>query len=158
MAAPFGSRGGTIPEHPTPQSPPTQTPSCQADRPLSSDGYDSHRQALAFSADYPWLLRRLVCVCVRREVGAEEALAIGLANRVVPPGMALQEAQHIAAELSTLPQACMRADREATMRQWGASEGEALHSEWAIGRRVLDEARAGAGRFSRGEGRGGSRL
>src|ERR1700759_2943312 len=46
-----------------------------------------------------------------RAVGADEALAMGLANRVVPKGQARQGAEELAAALSSLPQQCMRSDR-----------------------------------------------
>lgn len=46
-----------------------------------------------------------------RAVAAEEAKAIGLANRVVPSGAALQAAQELAESLAQLPQECLRSDR-----------------------------------------------
>ena len=54
-----------------------------------------------------------------RAVDAAEALAMGLANRVVPKGQARQRAQELAAELAKLPQQCMRSDRLSTLNQWG---------------------------------------
>src|SRR4029453_1060805 len=46
-----------------------------------------------------------------RPGGAEEALRVGLANRVVPDGQARPAAEALAADIARFPQACMRADR-----------------------------------------------
>ena len=92
-----------------------------------------------------------------RPVGAEEALTWGLANRVVPRGQALAEAQSLAAELTRFPQVCLRADRMSCHRQWDLDLAEALRNEAIEGDRPLrEEARRGAGRFADGLGRQGS--
>ncbi|KXS93731.1 hypothetical protein AC579_2179 [Pseudocercospora musae] len=46
-----------------------------------------------------------------RAVGAEEALRMGLANRIVPKGKALEEALVLAESLLKFPQLCMNLDR-----------------------------------------------
>jgi enoyl-CoA hydratase len=95
------------------------------------------------------LSRALDLILTGRAVGAEEALAIGLANRVVPPGTAREAAEELGRELAAFPQATLRADR------LSAYEGS-LEAELARGAKVLDEARRGAERFTAGEGRHGA--
>jgi enoyl-CoA hydratase len=91
-----------------------------------------------------------------RSVEAPEALAMGLANRVVPKGQARQAAEALAAELAALPQQCMRADRLSALGQWGMSEADAIDVEFGSLTRVAAEALEGAGRFAAGEGRHGA--
>jgi enoyl-CoA hydratase len=92
-----------------------------------------------------------------RPVGADEALAWGLANRVVPHGQARAEAQSLAAEIARFPQVCLRADRMSCHRQWGLELTEALRNEAIEGYRPLrEEAHRGASRFSDGLGRHGT--
>lgn len=90
-----------------------------------------------------------------RQVGAEEALRIGLANRVVPSGQSRDAALALARELAAFPQATMRADRESAYAQWDLPLGEALHQEWQRGRARIPDALQGAARFAGGEGRHG---
>ena len=73
-----------------------------------------------------------------RPVDADEALAIGLVNRVVPDHGALVAATQLAQELCELPQACLRGDRRSAFEQWGLTEQEAMTNEFAIGKQVLD--------------------
>nr|MBA3545441.1 enoyl-CoA hydratase [Nannocystis sp.] len=87
----------------------------------------------------------------------EEALAIGLVNRVVPHGQARAAAEALAAELAAFPQVCMRADRSSAYEQWDRSESAALINEAHHGAAALDhEALAGARRFAGGAGRHGA--
>jgi enoyl-CoA hydratase len=92
-----------------------------------------------------------------RAVDAAEALAFGLANRVVPAGESLAAAQALAAELAALPQTCLRHDRLSVLEQEGLDEEAALRAEFAHGQVSLAaDALAGAARFTAGAGRGGA--
>lgn len=102
--------------------------------------------------------RAMDLILTGRGVDAQEALAIGLANRVVPTGQARSAAETLAAELAKLPQQCLRADRLSTMGQWGLPEVEALDAEFASLSRVAAESLAGAKRFSDGAGRHGTMV
>jgi enoyl-CoA hydratase len=95
-----------------------------------------------------------------RAVGAAEALAIGLVDRVVPDGSARSRAVELAVELAALPQACLRNDRLSAIEQWGLPEPEAMANEFRRGLATLasGETVAGAGRFAAGEGRHGGTL
>lgn len=100
--------------------------------------------------------RAMDMILTGRAVGAEEALAIGLANRLVPKGSARQAAEDLAAELARSPQGCMRADRLSALRQWGHSEMAAMDFEFGSLSRVAAESIAGARRFADGAGRHGT--
>jgi enoyl-CoA hydratase len=100
--------------------------------------------------------RALDLILTGRAVDAEEALAMGLINRVVDLGMARQEATALAHQLARLPQAALRGDRLSAYEQWDLPLPEALRNELARGAPALDEARAGAARFAAGSGRHGA--
>ncbi|MBS4728769.1 crotonase/enoyl-CoA hydratase family protein [Mycobacterium sp. SM1] len=100
--------------------------------------------------------RAMDMILTGRAVAAGEALAIGLANRVVPKGQARQAAEELATQLASLPQQCLRSDRLSALRQWGQTEAEALDVEFASISRVAAEAMEGASRFSAGAGRHGA--
>jgi enoyl-CoA hydratase len=99
--------------------------------------------------------RALDLILTGRPVGSEEALAIGLANRVVAPGEARAAAEALAREIAALPQACLRSDRRSVYDALGADELMALSQEFRHGQSVLAEAVRGAGRFAAGAGRHG---
>ncbi|OBF89022.1 enoyl-CoA hydratase [Mycobacterium sp. 852002-51163_SCH5372311] len=100
--------------------------------------------------------RAMDMILTGRGVKADEALAMGLANRVVPKGQARQAAEELAAQLAALPQQCMRSDRLSALHQWGLPEPQAIDAEFASISRVAAEAMAGAGRFAAGAGRHGA--
>ena len=101
--------------------------------------------------------RALDLILTGRAVQAEEALAIGLANRLAEPGQALDAALALAQEIAQFPQTCLRHDRLSALEQWDLDWDQATQNEFRHGRASLDasEARAGAERFTRGEGRHG---
>ena len=92
--------------------------------------------------------RALDLILTGRPVGAEEALAIGLADRIVPDGAARAAAEGLALQLAEQPQPTMRSDRLSVYENLGRPLDEALAREFARGSQVLDEARRGAERFS----------
>ncbi|WP_163712424.1 crotonase/enoyl-CoA hydratase family protein [Mycobacterium timonense] len=100
--------------------------------------------------------RAMDMILTGRAVAADEAQAIGLANRVVPKGQSRRAAEELAAQLAALPQQCLRSDRLSVLHQWGATESEALDVEFASISRVAAEANEGAGRFAAGAGRHGA--
>ncbi len=101
--------------------------------------------------------RALDMLLTGRPVHAEEALAAGLANRVVPSGESRAAAEELAARIAAFPQAALRSDRLSAYLQHGLPLEEALRveSECAEEAKAL-EARPGAARFAAGEGRHGS--
>jgi enoyl-CoA hydratase len=101
--------------------------------------------------------RALDLILTGRAVGAEEALAYGLANRVVAEGEARAAAEELAAQIAAFPQTCLRNDRLSSYEQWGLPLAEALRNECRHGQVSLasGEAEAGAGRFRDGDGRHG---
>ncbi len=104
--------------------------------------------------------RAMDLILTGRAVDAAEALSIGLVNRVVPPGHALDAAVDLARELIRLPQQCLRNDRLSAIEQWDLDEEAAWRNELARGVDSLasGEAAAGARRFSAGEGRAGAAV
>jgi enoyl-CoA hydratase len=92
-----------------------------------------------------------------RGVSGDEAKAMGLVNRLTPPGKALDGALELARELSRFPQRCLRSDRLSSYRQWSLDLDAALREETWLGREVIGsgETREGASRFASGAGRHG---
>ena len=100
--------------------------------------------------------RALDLILTGRAVDAQEALSMGLVNRVVDDGQALTAAQALAAQIAGFPQACMRADRASALAQWGLPMNQALQQEGAHGYPIVhDEGVHGAARFASGAGRHG---
>lgn len=100
--------------------------------------------------------RAMDMILTGRPVGAREALAIGLANRVVPDGTTREAAEALALEIASFPAICMRADRMSAIHQWDLDLDAALRAEGRGGTPALHaEAGAGAARFAGGKGRHG---
>jgi enoyl-CoA hydratase len=93
-----------------------------------------------------------------RGVSGEEARAIGLANRLVEPGHALQEAMRLAHEIAAAPQAALRSDRLSSYGQWSRSLEEALADEYDHGMSTLQtgELFSGLDRYASGAWREGN--
>ncbi|KAK6522327.1 hypothetical protein TWF281_002892 [Arthrobotrys megalospora] len=103
--------------------------------------------------------RALDMILTGRPVSATEALQMGLANRVVPKGKALEEAEGIAKQLLAFPQECMNKDRNSTYyAAYNANSfGDAMKYEFENGVKVIsEESVMGAKRFSSGVGRHGA--
>ncbi len=92
-----------------------------------------------------------------RGVSGEEAVRMGLANRLVAHGAALDAAIALASVIAALPQRCLRSDRRSSFDQWGLTFDEALANETELGLATIrsGETLEGAARFAAGEGRHG---
>jgi enoyl-CoA hydratase len=101
--------------------------------------------------------RALELILTGRPVPADEALRIGLVERVTAPGQALEEARKVARDIASFPQRAMRADRRSVYEQWPLSFDEAARAEHRGGVEALasGEAQEGARRFVEGQGRHG---
>jgi enoyl-CoA hydratase len=99
--------------------------------------------------------RALDMVLSGRPVTADEALRMGLANRVVPEGAARRAAEELALELARFPQTCMREDRLSLHESLGLGFAAAMANEFEHGVRSLAEVQTGLERFRGGEGRHG---
>jgi enoyl-CoA hydratase len=103
------------------------------------------------------LSRALDLILTGRPVKAEEALSMGLVNRIVPKGRARDEALKLADEIAAFPQICLREDRMSAYEQFDLTLTDALANEFSHGLKSLEAgAAAGAMRFASGEGRHGS--
>jgi enoyl-CoA hydratase len=92
-----------------------------------------------------------------RGVSGEEALRMGLANRLVPPGRALAEAVTLAREVASRPQGALRHDRLSSYEQWSLALDEALLGEFRHGVAALEtgELRSGLENYASGGWRRG---
>jgi len=92
-----------------------------------------------------------------RGVRAQEALIMGLINRVAPAGHARDVAEALAHEIAKFPQTCMREDRLSAYQQFDLSLPDALANEFRHGLRSLEaDFQTGAQKFASGAGRHGS--
>jgi enoyl-CoA hydratase len=100
--------------------------------------------------------RAMDIILTGRKVTADEALRIGLAERVVKDGTVRAAAEELARELASFPQECLRADRASAYRQHDLSLRDAMRREYEGGLAALRrEGIAGATRFADGKGRHG---
>jgi len=104
------------------------------------------------------LSNALDMILTGRPVGAEEALRMGLANRVVEPGRSRAEAEALAEEIARFPQRCMRSDRMSAHQQFDFGFAEAIRNEFRLGFETMlsNETLEGARRFAGGAGRHGA--
>lgn len=101
--------------------------------------------------------RALDLILTGRPVDANEALSMGLVNRVVPKGKAREYAERIARDIAAFPQLCMRLDRLSAYEQFDMTLTQALRNEFQRGLvSIAAGAEAGAARFARGAGRHGN--
>jgi len=102
--------------------------------------------------------RAMDLILTGRGVSGDEALAMGLANRLTEPGQTLPAALELARMLADFPQLCLSADRMSALTQWGEPVADALRAETTRGLDVIrsGETRDGATRFVKGAGRHGS--
>jgi enoyl-CoA hydratase len=101
--------------------------------------------------------RAMDMILTGRPVTADEALRIGLADRISPDGGALAAAIDLAKQIAAFPQTCMNSDRLSAYRQWDFDiEGALAHEALAGVAPLREGAAAGARRFTEGAGRGGS--
>ncbi|MEW6430957.1 MAG: crotonase/enoyl-CoA hydratase family protein [Myxococcota bacterium] len=103
------------------------------------------------------LSRALDLILTGRPVKADEALAMGLVNRVVKKGEARAAAEALAREVASFPQRCLRADRMSALTQFELPFPQAMLREFQGGLAALEEEGvAGAKRFASGAGRHGA--
>jgi len=103
------------------------------------------------------LSRAMDLVLTGRAVSADEALSMGLVNRVTPVGEALAQAKQLARALSAFPNVCLKNDRLSMLESLDLPEKEAMRNEVRRGLQTLasGETVDGALRFSMGAGRHG---
>lgn len=89
-----------------------------------------------------------------RGIGGAEAQAMGLVDRLTPPGGALAAALDLAESLTRFPQGTLRADH-LSARLPPLELAARLRREWASAGQLPAEGAAGAARFAEGKGRGG---
>jgi len=104
------------------------------------------------------LSQALDMILTGRPVGAEEALRMGLANRVVEPGTSRAEAETLARQIVEFPERCMRSDRQSAYEQMALHFPEAMQNEFKLGLATIEsgETAEGASRFAKGAGRHGT--
>ena len=103
------------------------------------------------------LSRALDLILTGRPVESEEALQMGLANRVVPDGTAKAVAEKLAVQIANFPQVCMREDRMSAYEQFDLDLKAALNNEYRHGLKSIQaDTVSGASKFTAGAGRHGS--
>jgi enoyl-CoA hydratase len=93
-----------------------------------------------------------------RGVSGDEAVQMGLVNRLTEKGDTLRAARELAAQIAAFPQRCMRSDRMSTYEAWTMPQTEAMVNEYRHGIDTVNsgETREGAARFAAGAGRHGT--
>jgi enoyl-CoA hydratase len=102
------------------------------------------------------LSRAMDMILTGRPVEAQEALQMGLVNRVVANGTAKEAAVQLAHQIAAFPQTCLRGDRMSAIEQLDLPFAQAMANEFKHGLQSLEkEAESGAARFAKGTGRHG---
>lgn len=101
--------------------------------------------------------RALDLILTGRPVDAQEALHIGLANRVVPSGKSREEAEKLAEQIAAFPRKCMLSDRASVYEGFDMNFADGMKQEFLKGNDVVNsgETNLGANRFASGVGRHG---
>lgn len=104
------------------------------------------------------LSRALDLILTGRAVSADEALQMGLVNRVVARGEALTHALALAQSLIALPWQCLSNDRQSVYEGLDQPLPDAMENEFKLGMATLSsgETIAGATQFAKGAGRHGN--
>jgi enoyl-CoA hydratase len=101
--------------------------------------------------------RALDMLLTGRAVGADEALAIGLATRRVARGATRAEAEKLAAEIAAFPPIAMTSDRQSAYESFDRDQGAAIRREMELSLAARrQESQSGAARFAQGKGRHGT--
>ncbi len=102
------------------------------------------------------LSRAMDIILTGRPVEAQEALQMGLANRVVANGTATKAATKLAHQIAAFPQICLGGDRLSAIEQFDLPFEKAMANEFKHGlASMAKEAGEGAARFAEGAGRHG---
>ncbi|CAF1072900.1 unnamed protein product [Didymodactylos carnosus] len=105
------------------------------------------------------LSRALDMIISGRTVNADEALSIGLINRLVEDGQSLSESIKLAKQLLKFPYQCMNTDRLSAYYSMNHTMDDSLKNEYENGIKIIEkESIQGAKRFVQGEGRGGMEI
>jgi enoyl-CoA hydratase len=101
--------------------------------------------------------RAMDLILTGRPIEADEALSIGLVNRIVDHGKSVEAAEELAESIAKFPQTCMRSDRLSAYEQWNLSLGDAILNEFNRGMDVVNsgETLKGAKQFASGIGKHG---
>jgi enoyl-CoA hydratase len=91
-----------------------------------------------------------------RGVSGDEAVRMGLVNRLVAPGTAREHAIALARSIAALPQGALRSDRRSVLEQWSLPLDDALLREYhlGIGSLATGELWSGLERYDSGGWRG----
>jgi len=92
-----------------------------------------------------------------RGISGDEAVRMGLVNRMTEKGGTLAAARDLANQIAAFPQRCVRSDRMSAYEAWTMPLEEALVNEYRHGIATINsgETREGASRFAAGAGRHG---
>ena len=92
-----------------------------------------------------------------RAIGADEAIAIGLATRKVARGTTRAEAEQLARQIAGFPPVAMTSDRQSAYESFDRDQASAIRREMELSLEARrKESQAGAARFAKGEGRHGA--